>query len=69
MEGLYDFVFKSIKKFLIKINQYILDIQAITTDTKIALLNSLSNNLENFTRIGYLFYLKQNLLKYAKIYI
>ena len=66
-EILYDLVFKSILRILTQNNLYHISYQTITTDTEIALINTINNNFENTTRIGCWFHLKQNLLSQAKI--
>ena len=63
-EILYDLVFKSIKKIFTKYNQYKLNIITIINDTEIPLINALTYNFDNFTRIGCCLHLKQNLIRY-----
>ena len=67
-ENLYDLVFKSIIQIFTQNNLYDLDIQSFITDTKIALINDVKNNLKKAKRICFWFHLKQNLVYQAKIY-
>ena len=57
-EILYDPIFKSIKRILTKFNLYKLEIESITTDSEIALINTVNNNFQNSIRIGCWFHLK-----------
>ena len=67
-ENLYDLIFKSIIQIFTQNNLYDLDIQSFTTDTEIALINSVNNNFKKAKRIGFWFHLKQDLVYQAKIY-
>ena len=67
-ENLYDLIFKSIIQIFTQNNLYDLDIQSFTTDTEIALINSVNNNFKKAKRIGFWFHLKQDLVYKAKIY-
>ena len=51
-EIIYDMIFKSIKNILLQNNIYELNIDTITTDTELALINSIKNNFPNTQRIG-----------------
>ena len=62
----YDLVFNSIKRILTQNQIYSLDIKTITTDTELALINSIKINFPNSKRIGCWFHLKQDLMKEAK---
>ena len=66
-EIIYDMIFKSIKNILSQNNIYELNIDTITTDTELALINSINNNFPNTKRIGCWFYLKMDLMREAKI--
>ena len=65
-EILYDLIFKSVKRILTQFNLYKLQIESITTDSEIALINSVNNNFENSKRIGCWFHLNQDLIREAK---
>ena len=65
-EILYDLVFKSVKRILTQFNLYKLQIESITTDSEIALINSVNNNFENSKRIWCWFHLNQDLIREAK---
>ena len=67
-ENLYDLIFKSIIQILTQNNLYDIDIQSFTTDTEIALINSVNNNFKKAKRIGFWFHLKQDLVYQAKTY-
>ena len=43
-EILYYLIFKSVKRILTQFNLYKLQIESITTDSEIALINSVNNN-------------------------
>ena len=66
-EILYDMAFKSIKRILTQNKIYKLNIETITTDTEIALINAIINNFPDSQRIGCWFVLKQDLMREAKI--
>ena len=66
-EVMYDLIFKSIKRILTQNNLYQINYKTITTDTEVALINSINYNFDNTTRIGCWFHLKQNLLNQAKV--
>ena len=66
-EEMYDLVFKSIKRILTQQNIIKLDISTITTDSELALINSIENNFENSKRLGCWFHLNQDLIREAKI--
>ena len=65
-EILYDLIFKSIKRILTQLNLYKLEIESITTDSELALINSVNNNFENSISIGCWFHLNQDLIREAK---
>lgn len=67
-EILYDIIFKSVKNILSQYDVYELEIQSITTDTEISLINSLNNNFDNFQRLGCWFHLKNNLISNARTF-
>ena len=67
-EILYDLIFKSIKRIMPQNNIYkLVNLETITTDTELALINAIKNNFPNCQRIGCWFHLKQDLLRQAKI--
>ena len=66
-EILYDLIFKSIIRILTQNNIYQLQIKTITTDTELALINSVKNNFAKSQRIGCWFHLKQDLLRETKV--
>ena len=66
-EEMYDLVFKSIKRILTQQNIIKLDISTITTESELALINSIENNFENSKRLGCWFHLNQDLIREAKI--
>ena len=67
IEIIYDMVFKSIIRILTQNNIYSLDIKTITTDTEIALINSIKTNFPKSQRIGCWFHLKQDLMREARV--
>ena len=67
IEIIYDMIFKSIKNILSQNNIYNLTIETITTDTELALINSIHTNFPETQRIGCWFHLKQDLIREAKI--
>ena len=66
-EILYDMAFKSIKRILTQNKIYKLNIETITTDTEIALINAININFPDSQRIGCWFHLKQDLMRETKI--
>ena len=66
-EELYDLIFKGIKRILTQQNIIQLNYSTITTDSEIALINSVKKNFENTHRIGCWFHLNQDLIREAKI--
>ena len=66
-EILYDMVFKSVIRILTQNYIYKLNINTITTDTELALINAIQMNFPNTQRIGCWFHLKQDLLREARI--
>ena len=66
-EIIYDMIFKSIIRILTQNNIYNLDIKTITTDTEIALINSIKTNFPKSQRIGCWFHLKQDLMREARV--
>ena len=48
-------------------NIYKLNLETITTDSEVALINAIHNNFPNAQRIRSLFLLKQDLLREAKV--
>ena len=66
-EILYDLIFKSVIRILSQNNIYQLNINTITTDTELALINAVNTNFPNTQRIGCWFHLKQDLIREAKI--
>ena len=65
-EILYNQIFCSVKRILTQNNIYNLNIETITTDSEIGLINAINNNFPNSQRIGCLFHLKQDLMREAK---
>ena len=65
-EILYTMVFKSVLNILTQNNIYKLDIKTITTDTELALINSIQNTFDNIQRLGCWFHLKQDLIREAR---
>ena len=53
-ENLYDLIFKSIIQIFTQNNLYDLDIQSFITDTEIALINAVNNNIKNAKRISFI---------------
>ena len=66
-EAMYDLIFNSIIRILTQQKIYELNINTITTDTELALINSVQNNFRNSKRIGCWFHLHQDLIREAKI--
>ena len=66
-EAMYDLIFKSVKRVLTQNYIFELNIITITTDTELALINSVENNFRNTQRIGCWFHLHQDLIREAKI--
>ena len=66
-EMLYDLAFKSLKRLLTQNGLYQLNIKTITTDTEVALINSINANFNDSQRIGNWFHLKQNSIRNARI--
>ena len=66
-EIIYDMIFKSIIRILTQNNIYSLDIKTITTDTEIALINSIKTNFPKTQRIGCQYHLKQDLMREARV--
>ena len=67
-ENLYNLIFKSIIWIVIQNNLYDLDIQSITTDIEIALINAVNNNFKmqreyNFI-LNKIWYIKQKFMVY-----
>ena len=67
IEILYDLIFKSVIRIISQHNSYTLNILTITTDTELALINTIHINFPNETRIGCWFHLNQDLIREAKI--
>ena len=63
---MYDIVFRSIYRILSQNNMYILNIKTITTDSELALINSVNSNFKEAQRIGCWFHLKQDLIRNAR---
>ena len=51
-EAMYDLIFNSIKRILTQQKIYELEINTITINTEIVLINSIHNNFRNSKRIG-----------------
>ena len=66
-ETMYDLIFNSIIRILTQQKIYELNINTITTDTELALINSVQNNFRNSKRIGCWYHLHQDLIREAKI--
>ena len=66
-EILYDLIFKSVIRIIMQQKSYTLNILTITTDTELALINSVHNNFPTANRIGCWFHLNQDLIREAKI--
>ena len=66
-EAMYDLIFKSVIRILTQQHNFELNIITITTDTELALINSVENNFRNTQRIGCWFHLHQDLIREAKI--
>ena len=65
-EILYTMIFKSIINILTQHDIYKLNINTITTDIEISLINDIKTNFPNTQRIWCWFHLKQDLLREAK---
>ena len=65
-EMLYDLAFKSLRRILTQNDLYKLNIQTITTDTEVALINAINSNFNEAQRIGCWFHLKQDLIRNAR---
>ena len=66
-EILNDLIFKSVIRIFNQNNIYQLQIKTITTDTELGLINAVKNNFSNSQKIGCWFYLKQDLIREAKV--
>ena len=66
-EILYDLIFKSINRLISQQDIYELDIDTITTDTELALINAININYPKSKRIGCWFHLSQDLIREARI--
>ena len=66
-EILYNMVFQSVKKIITQNYIYKLNIETITTDQELALINAINNNFENIQRISCWFHLKQDLFRDARV--
>ena len=66
-EILYDLAFQSLKRILTQNELYQLNIKTITTDTEVALINTINANFPETQRIGCWFHLKQDLIRNVRI--